>query len=99
MAEENDPSGKTEEPTPRRLEAARRKGDVAKSMDLPQAASLAAAAGVMAMAGAWMARNLTEQLTPFIAHPDAMALEGGGAAEVAKAAIMAAAPILALVLG
>jgi flagellar biosynthetic protein FlhB len=99
MAEENDPSGKTEEPTPRRLEEARRKGDVAKSMDLPQAASLAAAAGVIAMSGAWMARNLTEALTPFIAHPDAMALEGGGAAEVAKAAAMAAAPILILVLG
>jgi flagellar biosynthesis protein FlhB len=99
MAEESDPSGKTEEPTPRRLEEARRKGDVAKSMDLPQAASLAAAAGVMAMAGAWMARNLTQTLTPFIAHPDSMSLQGGGATEVARAAMMAAAPILVLVLG
>lgn len=99
MAEENDASGKTEEPTPRRLEEARRKGDVAKSMDLPQAASLAAAAGMVAIAGGWMARNLTEAMRPFIAHPEAMALQGGGAAEVAKAAAWASAPILILVLG
>src|SRR5688572_1219977 len=99
MAEENDPSGKTEEPTPRRLEEARRKGDVAKSHDLPQAASLAAAAGVVALAGGWMARNLTEALRPFIAHPEAMSLHAGGATEVARQAMMASAPILALVLG
>jgi flagellar biosynthesis protein FlhB len=99
MSEDNDPSGKTEEPTPRRLEEARRKGDVAKSMDLPQAASLAAAAAVMALAGGWMMRNLTLALMPFIAHPDAISLEGGGAVEVGRAAAMASAPILILVLG
>ena len=99
MAEENDPSGKTEEPTPRRLEEARLKGDVAKSFDLPQAASLAAAAGVLALAGGWMARNLTEALTPFISHPEAMSLQAGGAVAVARQAMLASAPILALVLG
>ncbi|MEO5337121.1 MAG: ATP-binding cassette domain-containing protein [Magnetospirillum sp. WYHS-4] len=46
MAE--DAASKTEEPTPKKLEDARRKGDVAKSLDIPQLASLAAAFGVLA---------------------------------------------------
>ena len=99
MAEENDPSAKTEEPTPRRLEEARRKGDVAKSPDVAQWASLAGAAGVLAIMGGWIARDLTSRLLPFVERPESFHLEGGGAVGVARLAMMAAAPALVIVLG
>ncbi len=51
MAEVVDPQSRTEDPTSKRLEDARRRGEVAKSMDLPQWASLAASAGVVVLTG------------------------------------------------
>ena len=47
MAEGADPESKTEEATPRKLEEARKKGDVAKSPDVAQVLSLAGAAAVI----------------------------------------------------
>jgi flagellar biosynthetic protein FlhB len=99
MAEDNDPSSKTEEPTSKRLEDARKKGEVAKTPDLASWASLAGVTGVLAVAGGWMARDLTAKLQPFIASPDAFRLEGGGASIVAQIAAMAALPALVIVLG
>jgi flagellar biosynthetic protein FlhB len=99
MADENEAASKTEEATPRRLEEARNKGEVAKSVDLAQAATMAGAFGVMAILGGWLARNLAVQLTPFLAHPETMTVEGQGGVEIARYAIMAAAPALAAVLG
>ncbi|MFC3070747.1 flagellar biosynthesis protein FlhB [Phenylobacterium soli] len=96
MAEEA--AARTEEPTPRKLERAREQGDVAKTPDLAQLASLAAVAGVIVGMGGMLSRNLANELTPFLAHPDAMALEHGGAVDVARHAILAAAPALAAVL-
>ena len=98
MAEENDGASKTEEPTPRKLEQAREKGDVAKTPDLPAMASLAAAVSVIAIGGGWMSRNLAMAMTPFIAHPDSISLVNGGAAEVARQATLAAAPIMLTVI-
>ncbi|MET0274898.1 MAG: flagellar biosynthesis protein FlhB [Phenylobacterium sp.] len=98
MAEENDAASKTEEPTPRKLEQAREKGDVAKTQDLPNMASLAAAAGVLAIAGGWMSRDLASALTPFLARPDAISLVNGGAVEVARQSILAAAPLMLAVI-
>lgn len=96
MAEEG--ASRTEEPTPRKLEQAREKGDVARTPDLASLASLAAVAAVIATSGGLFSRNLAAALTPFLARPDAMDLEGGGAVAVARHAIMAAAPILAVVM-
>ncbi len=59
----------------------------------------AGAFGVLAILGGWLARNLATQLIPFLAHPQTMTLEGQGGVEVARYAIMAAAPALAAVLG
>ncbi|MFO1013404.1 MAG: flagellar biosynthesis protein FlhB [Caulobacteraceae bacterium] len=94
MADED----KTEEPTAKRLEEARRKGDVAKSMDFAQAAALAGAFSALALLGGWMAQNLAYSLIPFIEHPEAIPLDGGGAVKVARYAMMAAAPFLAIVM-
>jgi flagellar biosynthesis protein FlhB len=58
MAEEQDSAQKTEDPTQKRIEDARKKGDVAKSQDVPIWFMLMAAAGILAAAGP-MARGIT----------------------------------------
>jgi flagellar biosynthetic protein FlhB len=95
---DTDPESKTEAPTGRRLEEARRQGDVAKTMDLPQWATLAAVAGVVFLSGGWLAQNLMASLQPFIAHPDQFVLQNDGAVEVARMALMAWLPIFAMVM-
>jgi flagellar biosynthetic protein FlhB len=96
---DTDSASKTEEPTGRKLEQARERGDVVKTPDLPQVFSFAAAASVLAVMGGWMSRNLMAGLVPFLQHPDSMALAGGGGMAVARQAVMAGAPVLAIVLG
>lgn len=98
MSDTNDAASKTEEPTPRKLQQAREKGDVVKTVDLGSFASLAAAAAVVIFAGGVLSRQLVAQLTPFLARPETMSLEGRGAIEVARHAILASAPILAAVI-
>jgi flagellar biosynthetic protein FlhB len=97
MAEESDSGSKTEEPTARKLEQAKEKGDVVKTQDLPHLTSFAAAAASIAMFGGWMSRNMAEGLRPFLEHPDAIQLQGGGV-EVARHALMAGAPFIIIVL-
>jgi flagellar biosynthetic protein FlhB len=99
MAEDNDPSSKTEEPTSRRLEEARKRGDVAKTADLPSWATLAGVTGVLAIAGGWLARDLAVRLLPFIAAPETYNLEAGGAVVAARQAVLAATPVLVVILG
>lgn len=96
MADES--ASKTEEPTPKKLSDARKKGDVARSMDIPQLASLAGAFGVMAIGGGWFLRDMAMQLLPFVAHPDEIELSGQGAMQVVFQAGMAAAPLTITVL-
>ncbi|HEY0647302.1 flagellar biosynthesis protein FlhB [Phenylobacterium sp.] len=98
MSEGPDRESKTEEATPQKLEKARQKGDVPKTMDLPQFATLAAVSGVVLLAGGWMSRNLATQLLPFIAQPDAMSLEGRGGVDIFRYAMVATAPILIAVM-
>lgn len=98
MAEDTDPESKTEDPTSKRLGDARSKGDVAKSMDLPQWATLAAVTAVLFISGGSMAQNLMVGLTPFIAHPDGFVLQNNGALQVARLALNAAMPIMVTVL-
>jgi flagellar biosynthetic protein FlhB len=98
MSETNDAASKTEEPTPRKLDEARKKGDVVKTPDLSSLASLAAAATVIALAGGWMSRNLAQALEPFLAHPDQMSFERGGGVDIARHAMLAAAPVLLAVM-
>jgi flagellar biosynthetic protein FlhB len=100
MAEENDndSASKTEEPTRRRLEEARRNGDIPKSADVASFATLASVGAVLVFLGGLAARQMTERLLPFIARPDAIDLSGNGGVGVAQAAAMAAEP-MAWVLG
>jgi flagellar biosynthetic protein FlhB len=92
MAEDRDKASQTEAPTPRRLEEARKKGDVAKSPDVPAFMALAAATAVVIGAGGWMSRDMAESLVPFIARAGTMDLTASNAPAVAAAAMKAAAP-------
>jgi len=99
MAEGDDSASKTEEATPRRIEEARKEGNVPKSADLAQVCALAGAFAAIAMGGGAMARHLGDELLPFIAHPDSIDLRGGAGVAVTWQASMAAAPFLAAVMG
>ncbi|MGH6956235.1 MAG: flagellar biosynthesis protein FlhB [Caulobacteraceae bacterium] len=95
MAENEDSASKTEEATPRRLEEARKEGEVPSSSDLAQACALAGAFAAVALGGGALAKGLANGLLPFIAHPDTIPLRGA----VAWQAMGAAAPVLAAVFG
>jgi len=97
MSDTNDAATKTEEPTSRKLDRAREQGDVVKTQDLATLASLTAGAAVVALAGGMIARNLGSALLPFIANPGTINVEGSGALDVAKMAMMAAAPAIGAV--
>lgn len=98
MSEAPDKESKTEEATPQKLEKAREKGDIPKTMDLGHFATLGAVFGVILMAGGWLSKNLAAQLLPFLARPDAMSLDGHGGVEIFRYSLMATAPILGAVL-
>lgn len=96
MAEEKDQESKTEEATPRKLQDARKKGDVAKTPDLASWLSLAGASAVILLGGGWFTTHLAQALAPFIASPHAMvgALHAGAGVEIGARAIWAAVPLL-----
>lgn len=100
MAEGADPESKTEEATPRKLEEARKKGDVAKSMDVGSALSLMGASAIVLGAGGFFATSMAEQLLPFIASPHAMigGLETGAGVEIGMQALWAITPFLGAVM-
>jgi flagellar biosynthesis protein FlhB len=100
VSEENEQSGeKVHEPTPRRLEQAREKGNVAKSTDVTAAAAYLGLLAAL-LAGGMMALDRgAGSLTVFLAHPDrleGLVLGPGGArlaGEIVGQALLALAPI------
>ena len=69
MSEETDDSQKTEEPTQRRLEQAREKGQVVNSREVSTWMMLFAAALAIYLLVPSMGADFIDTLTPFIAHP------------------------------
>jgi flagellar biosynthesis protein FlhB len=98
MAEETDRDQKTEAPTQKRLEDARRKGDVAKSHDVAIWFVFVAAAAIMAGAEP-LARGIASPLTSMIDHPHRFDLSQGGALRLARDLVAAVALPLLVVLG
>ncbi len=96
MAEDSDPDSKTEDATPRKLEEARRKGDVAKSPDVAQTLSLMGAAAVVIFGGSYFCSTMAETFVPFIASPHAMLgiIDSGSGVQIGITAMWAAAPFL-----
>ena len=79
MAEDSqDSSQKTEEPTPRRLEQAREKGQVAKSQEVTHWFMILAAALLIGVFGRSFAGGVTDSLYKFIERPHSIRVDGSG---------------------
>jgi len=78
MAEDQDKSSQTEEPTAKRLEQARESGDVVKSSEVTTFILLGAGTLAIAMFGKYTAVSLARSLTLFLQQPDAMSVDGAG---------------------
>ncbi len=98
MADEQDKSQKTEAPTPKRLEDARKKGDIAKSQDVPVWFLLAAAAAVIAAAGP-LSAAIARPLTAMLDHPHEFRLTDGGGQRLLSELVMTLAFPLIIIFG
>src|SRR5262245_12840126 len=98
MAEDQDNSQKTEDPTQKRLEEARKKGDIAKSQDVPVWFLLAAAAAILAAAGP-LATSIADPLARMLDHPHSFRLSEGGAQKLLYEVCMALLVPLAVIFG
>jgi flagellar biosynthetic protein FlhB len=76
MAEQND-DDKTEEPTPRKLEQAREKGDIIYTPEVGAALSLLAATGIVAFMSGPIMAEMARSLIGFIAMPDQLSADPG----------------------
>lgn len=74
---EEDESQKVFDATPRKLQQAREKGDVAKSQDVATAFILIASAAVFLGLGGWMSARLVADMRVFFEQPEALAVDGG----------------------
>lgn len=101
MAETED-SSKTEEPTARRLQQGRERGQVAVSQDVKTWGGLVGTALALAFLVPPLGREATALLLPFIDHPEAFRLESAllpqALVDLVLAVGMAVAPILGLML-
>lgn len=70
MAEDEDQSQKTEEPTQRKLDEARKKGQVATSRELNNALMISAAAAFVALLSPSVTQDLTSAFIPFLQSAD-----------------------------
>lgn len=94
MAQKNDGGDKTELPTPKRLQDARKKGDVAKSKDVSAAGGTLLWFVLFALTGGYAATLIVEytqnMLTAAMTLPFEMAMEQVGAGAVRLIVILAA---------
>lgn len=84
MAEKND-DDKTEEPTPRRIEQAREKGDIIYSAEVGAALSLIAATCIVAFLSAPIAAEMARSFVVFLAMPDQLGADPGSLRAIAGA--------------
>ena len=76
MAEENDDSEKTEEPTQKRLDDAHEKGDVAKSQEVSAWFSMLGTGLVVAVLGSYVAQGVALNLRGFFEHAHHLTVDG-----------------------
>jgi flagellar biosynthetic protein FlhB len=84
MAEENDQSEHTEDPTPKRLEEAIKRGDVVKSAELNTWFTIAGGALMLMVFAAPMAAKLQATLRGILAHSGQLPADGNSIAALAK---------------
>ncbi len=98
MAEDQDDSQKTEDPTQRKLEEARKKGDIAKSQDVPIWFLMLATAFIMAAAGP-LSAMIADPLVRILDHPHAFRLTDGGAQQLMGNLLLSLAAPLGIIFG
>jgi len=95
VAEDQDKSQQTEEPTGKRLEQARDNGDVVKSSELTTFILLGGGTLAIAMFGKYTAMGLARSLSMFLQQPDAMSVDGAGLSAMLRALLPQVAMVLA----
>jgi len=98
MAEGEDKSEKTEEPTERKLRKAREQGDVAKSQEVASWFTLAAGLAVVAAFAPSVARDLSGSLSLFFSQAGSLSADPAAAVQIAAAAGWRMAIAIALVM-
>jgi flagellar biosynthetic protein FlhB len=99
MADEQDKSQQTEEPTAKRLEQARESGDVIKSTEVTALVLLAGGTLAIAMFGHSTAIGIAKLLTAFIEQPEQMAVDGAGLLALGRGVLLHLALLLAPFMG
>ena len=94
MAEDQDKSQQTEEPTAKRLEQAREHGDVVKSAEVTTFLLLGGGTLAIAMFGKYTAMGLARSLSLFLEQPETMSVDGAGLSAMMRVLL----PRLAMVL-
>jgi flagellar biosynthetic protein FlhB len=82
MAEEQDDSQKTEEPTPKKLREAREKGEAAKSQEVNHWFMILAFAAIVGVFGSWLTGSVAETLRVLVERPHAFDLSHDGSRQV-----------------
>src|SRR5215469_5154987 len=102
MADDQDKSQQTEEPTAKRLEQAREHGDVVKSTEVTAFILLGGGTLAIAMFGKYSATGLARTLITFLEQPDAMSVDGAGLSAMMRVLVpqvaMALMPVFAVVI-
>lgn len=96
MAEEQDDSQKTEEPTQRKLEQAREKGQIAKSQEVNHWFIILAFSLTLAIFAPYTARGIMDSLQPFMAKAHELPVAGPGLGDLLIEACLGIAAALAL---
>lgn len=99
MADEQDKSQQTEEPTAKRLEQARESGDVIKSTEVTALVLLAGGTLAIAMFGHSTAIGIAKLLTAFIEQPEQMAVDSAGLLALGRGVLLHLALLLAPFMG
>lgn len=99
MADDNDDSQRTEEPTQRRLDDAEKKGDIVKSQEVSTFVVLAGATLAIALLGPSTAKGLTQIFRVFLEQPDQISLASGSVMVLMRTLMLHVAIVLAPVFG
>ena len=84
MADDQDKSQQTEEPTAKRLEQAHEQGDVVKSPEVTTFILLGGGTLAVAMFGKYTAMGLARSLSMFLQQPETMSVDGAGLAAMIR---------------
>ena len=95
MAEQND-DDKTEEPTPRKIEQAREKGDIVYTAEVGAALSLLATTAIIAFMAGPIVTEFARSFVSFVAMPDQYSAEGGALRALAGAVGLKVGAVLGL---